>query len=300
MYKGNGVTAEFPLPPETDGSAVFWVPPGGQAVKMKQGEAYTVRDGSVFFSVPPPPNWTVTFSETGPGAAPLAGFGAEPRDVLVIYPDGTFKRLTRDPWELLAETQAELAEVRRIHAEAREAEAAAVAEIRALSASAAGELEGRLLGYGARAEEAVKAAANGAAGELGERLAGQIKGIRNEREAARKELEEVRSHAKSLKEQWLEHRIEANAALSAWRAETQSSQAECKAAAAQVGDIAESAKKAVGEGLERIEDRVKSFAQEAERAQAELRALLDEAAARFPARRGDRGDFIRRPRTPEA
>jgi len=50
LYIGNGVTKEFPLPEGCDGSVVHWIVPDVKTTKMKEGEAYTVHDGIVFFA----------------------------------------------------------------------------------------------------------------------------------------------------------------------------------------------------------------------------------------------------------
>jgi hypothetical protein len=308
MYTGNGVTTEFPLPAGAGGDTVYLVSPAGSAVRMKQGDAYTAGDGAVSFTIPPPVGWVVSFGEeaegfiTGQGSATLAGFGAAPQGLLVIYPDGSFKRLSRDPWELLVSAQAEAEEVRRLHASAREAEARAVAEIRELAAAASGELEGRLLGYGARAEDAIQAAARGAARELSEKLAVQLAEIRMEREAARHDAEEARKLGKELCEQLLSDslkaRAEAEESLAGLRKEMEESETKFYAAMNSFRGIADAAVKSISEGQTRIGEREKALAEEEERVRGELRAMVEEAAANLSiTRRGERGDVIRRRRT---
>jgi hypothetical protein len=303
MYAGNGVTTEFPLPEGNDGTVVYLVSPQGAAVRMKQGDAYEIQNGTAVFSEPPPAGWTVAF-QTGQGPAALAGFGAAPQGLLVIYPDGSFKRLDRDPWELLAEVKVELAGARQMYAETREAEARAVAEIRALEAAAAGNLEGRLLGYGARAEDAINAAVAGAAGELSEKLAGQLREIREEREAAQKQLRETQVYVETLVEEMLkkaaELKTDTDGIANDWREEVEIAQKEARAALLGVREFVEAALKSVGGKIDQAEEQVKSFMQETERARAEFREMLEEAVRRFPAPAGIRGDRIRRTRTESA
>jgi hypothetical protein len=289
MYTGNGITREFPLPEGNDGSEVYLVSPAGAAVRAKQGDAYAVRDGAVVFSIPPPAGWTIAF-QTGPGSTTLAGFGAAPQGLLVIYPDGTIRKLDRDPWELLTEVKAELAEARGLRAEAREAETKAITEIKALAAAASGDLEGRLLGYGARAEDAISAAVNASAASLGETLAVQLREIRNEREAVLRELEESRKYAKTLAEEMLNKllklRMDAEEALSGWRGDIESAKTEIQLAMQAAGTLLTAHKEAVDEKAAQVEGRVKFFVQEEERARAELRAMLDEAARAAAAEAG--------------
>jgi hypothetical protein len=310
MYTGNGITTEFPLPAGTDGSAVYLVSPAGSAVRMKQGDAYAVGDGAVSFTIPPPAGWVVSFGEESPGlvmgqgSATLAGSGGA-RDVLVIYPDGSFKRLSRDPWELLAEVRGEVEDVRRFHAEAREAEKKVLAELSELAAVAAGELEGRLLGYGARAEDAIQAAAKGAAGALSEELAARLAEIRMEREAARHDVEEARKLGRELCEQLLSDslkaRTEAENALAGLCVEMKEFEENFCAAMDSFKKTTNATAESIAEARARIDEREKALADEEERVKGEMRAMLDEAARNiqslFPAaRRGYAGDFIRQRR----
>ena len=158
MYQGNGVTMEFPLPPGADGHTVGLAPPGGAAVKLKEGEAYTVRDGTVYFFTPPPNGATVTF-EAPETAVRSAGGGAAMKGVCtVLYPDGTMREVTQDPWELLEAAAHEREDAKREREAMRALLAKEGAEVRALAAEAKEALRSRLLGYDTRTESAIAAA----------------------------------------------------------------------------------------------------------------------------------------------
>ncbi|GHV47971.1 hypothetical protein FACS1894204_11890 [Synergistales bacterium] len=64
MYTANGVQREFPVPGEFSGFVVL-SPPGGKGFLMKEDQAYTVRDKTVFFYTAPPTGWTVKFDTEG-------------------------------------------------------------------------------------------------------------------------------------------------------------------------------------------------------------------------------------------
>ena len=155
MYQGNGVTTEFPLPPGADGHTVGLVPPGGAVIKLKEGEAYTVRDRTVYFFTPPPNGTTVTF-EAPETAVRSAG---ETKSVCtVLYPDGTMREVARDPWELLEAAAREREEAKREREALRALLAKEGAEVRVLATEAKEALHSRLLNYDARAESAIAAA----------------------------------------------------------------------------------------------------------------------------------------------
>ena len=156
MYQGNGVTTEFPLPPGADGHTVGLAPPGGAAVKLKEGETYTVRDGTVCFFTPPPNGTTVTFEapETAVRSAGVVMKGV----CTVLYPDGTMREVARDPWELLEAAAHEREDAKREREAMRALLAKEGAEVRALAAEAKEALRSRLLGYDTRAESAIAAA----------------------------------------------------------------------------------------------------------------------------------------------
>lgn len=158
MYQGNGITTEFPIPPGADGRTVGLAPPGGAAVKLKENEAYTVRDGTVYFFVPPPNGTTVTF-EVSETAVRSAGTSEGTKGICtVLYPDGTMREVTQDPWELLEAAARERESARQEREALRALLAKEGAEVRALAAEAKETLKGRLLNYDARAEAAIAAA----------------------------------------------------------------------------------------------------------------------------------------------
>lgn len=95
MYVGNGAARKFILPTGKDGSIVVLKLPGGTAIRMKQGESYTVHDGAVYFYVPVPSGVVVSFDDTG---AISGGTG-----FTVIYEDGTMETTEDDPAEYLDE-----------------------------------------------------------------------------------------------------------------------------------------------------------------------------------------------------
>jgi hypothetical protein len=295
MYTANGITTEFPLPEGADGSAVILAPPGGgRTIRIKRDSGYTVQDGAVFFSAPLPRAWTLGFDLE-------EGEFVERNVCTVIYPDGSMKELDRDPWELLVETRAVLAEAKAVHVEAREATVKAVAEIKALAAAAAGDLEGRLLGYSARAEDAIKAAAGGAAGALGDELAGQVREIREARKAAERELEEFQQYAAAMRKDILSEfsklRSTAEEKLRDWYAEIDCIRNEVQAALLKLSNAGETVQKDIAAGITQIDGRVKFLLQEETRSKTELQAAIDEAKQNFPAvLHGNRGDIIRQRR----
>jgi hypothetical protein len=301
MYTANGITTEFPLPEGADGSAVYLVSPGGDAVKMKQGDAYTIRDGTVVFSTPPPKYWPVIFELDEEEGEAVAKKGV----CTIIYPDGSTKELDRDPWELLVETRTVLAEAKAVHAEAWEATAKAVAEIKALAAAAAGDIEGRLLGYSARAEDAIKAAAGGAAGALSEKLAEQIRETREARTETRKTLEGVREIAAEMSQDMktaCAEKLEAadrkaEEYLEKWRSESARIIDAEWGVLKEIEALAKSTKEDIAVGKAQADGRVTFLLQEETRIKTELQAAIDEAKQNFPAvRHGNRGDIIRQRR----
>lgn len=149
------MTTEFPLPPGADGHTVGLAPPGGIAIKLKENEAYTVRDGTVYFFTPPPNGTTVTFEPLEVAARSAGGMKGV---CTVLYPDGTMREVTQDPWELLEAAACEREEAKREREALRALLAQEGAEVRALAAEAKEALKSRLLNYDARAESAIAAA----------------------------------------------------------------------------------------------------------------------------------------------
>jgi uncharacterized membrane protein len=163
MYSANGTTTEFPLPAGVDGSVVTLISPkDGATTRMQQGQAYTVQNGTVLFSTPPPAGWTVAFTAPATSIAKTL--------CTVIYPDGTICELDRDPYELLLAAKEEREAIRKALSEARQEREAATAEVKALAAEAKEALKSRLLNYDAKAEAAIAAAVNASEQETAERI----------------------------------------------------------------------------------------------------------------------------------
>jgi hypothetical protein len=98
LYQGNGITAEFPLPEGADGTKVY-LTAGGKTIRMKEDGSYRIDAGTVVFDIPPPDGTVISFQEDAP--ARVHGV------CVVIYPDGTVKEVTEDPYILLVEAKAE-------------------------------------------------------------------------------------------------------------------------------------------------------------------------------------------------
>jgi hypothetical protein len=157
---------------------VVLISPAGAAVRMKQGDAYTVRDGTVFFTTPPPAGWIVAFEmpetslQTGPGSATLGSV------VLVIYPDGTMRQVEKDPWELLLAAQEDREEAKKLLRDAKSAIEAAERVVHVESEVAKEKLSARLEKYGSLVEDSIKQSAAGARDELRDYLGEQIEEVR--------------------------------------------------------------------------------------------------------------------------
>jgi hypothetical protein len=184
---GNGTTTEFPLPSGKFGSAVWLISPEGTATRMKLGSAYTVLDGTVFFSTPPPEGWVVSFealeNATNTGTV-----------CTVIYPDGTMQKVERDPWELLLSAKNERAEAKKLLRDAQNAIEAAERVVHVESEIAKEKLSARLDKYGTLVEESIKSAASGARDELRDYLGEQIEEVRTKHDEvvnARKKTHEA-------------------------------------------------------------------------------------------------------------
>jgi hypothetical protein len=191
MYEANGVTAEFPLLPLTpegdtpDGSVVVLVSPTGSAVTVSE-ESYTVRDGAVYFNVPPPEGWIVGFDSDL-----LAGPGARPLVCTVVYPDGTLKQLDKDPWELLAEAKTERDEAKKLLRDAQNAIEKTERVIHVESEVAKEKLSARLEKYGSLVEDSIRQAANGTRDELQDWLSRQIEEVRAKHDETMKAREDA-------------------------------------------------------------------------------------------------------------
>lgn len=188
---GNGVTASFPLPEGADGSEVWLSLPGGRSVRMEQGGdgGYTVLDGAVCFSVPPPEGSLVLFERPEEDRI-LNGTGV----CIVAYPDGTLRELASDPWELLERAQRTLDEARAEREALRRQVETEGAAVRALAAEAKAELESRILNYSALVEEAVDKAAASARSSVRRRMDAEL----DELKAARQDVASARAEIRSV------------------------------------------------------------------------------------------------------
>lgn len=189
MYKGNGITKEFPLPAGADGSVVVWRTENG-ARRLMEAEAYVVRDWNVVFEVAPPAGVIVAFE-----AGELAGIRAL-GVCTVIYPDGRVALIAEDPHELLTAAKAERDEARRLLKEAR-----AEAENLEILVHQQGELSkeklsARLEKYGGLVEESIKGAAALARDEVKDYLDKLILEIRNKHKAVVAAHEEIEASVK--------------------------------------------------------------------------------------------------------
>ncbi len=179
MYKGNGETKAFPLPEGADGRAVYLVA-GTRKVRMKEGEGYVERDGSVVFSLAPPVGTEVAFGGEDVGACEIPPASGT---VIVLRADGTMEEIAEDPAILLVEARELLREARRAQRSAVAAEESvriAAAEQKRLAEEA---LSGRLAKYEGLAEEAVKAAASLARDEVNDHVGKLLLEIRNKHRA---------------------------------------------------------------------------------------------------------------------
>ena len=170
MYTGNGAAKEFPLPEGADGSEVWLTPPGGDAVRMEEGAAYTVTNGAglpnaassmssreqgslaVFFVIPPPEGWTVSF-EKPTDAEPMTG------GYVVVYADGTMRTVSGDPAEMLEQAQTMLTAAKAEREALVKTIAAKAVEISVAAEGAKAVMTARLLNNSALAEKAIEAAA---------------------------------------------------------------------------------------------------------------------------------------------
>ena len=155
MYKGNGNTRLFPLPAGADGT-VIWLVAGGRKVRLTEGEAYEVREGSVMLYAAPPVGAEVAFGDEDVLASVVSPAG---NTMLILRSDGTMEYVSEDPAVLLAEARELLRQARLTQKAAVEAEEG-VRVVAAEQKQLADErLSGRLSRYEGLVEESVKSAA---------------------------------------------------------------------------------------------------------------------------------------------
>lgn len=192
MYKGNGVTKAFPLPPGADGSVVALVTESG-AVRMKEGDAYEVVGGSVVFGVAPPEGVAVTFAVPD-GSAVASGF------CTVIYADGRTLEVSKDPAELLVQALGMFDESKKAlrRAEASEERAGKLFPVEVEKAKK--ELELLLLDYKAEVRRSIEGAVAATQEGQGDLIAKNLLEIRNKHKAVMAAHAEVEELAKYTEE----------------------------------------------------------------------------------------------------
>ena len=179
------------MPAGADGDTVVLVSPTGAAIKLSE-ENYTVQNGTVFFHTPPPAGWVVAFKMPSDAVALSV--------CMVIYPDGTLKELSQDPWELLTRAQAERDEARKLLKDAKNAIETAERVVHVESEIAKEKLSARLEKYGSLVEDSIQQAANGARDELRAYLAELIEEVRIKHSEARKARDDAFQAAQAAEE----------------------------------------------------------------------------------------------------
>ena len=175
MYKANGVTKVFPLPVGADGRVVALSMESG-VVRMQEGDAYAVVDGSVVFSVAPPEGVTVVFDVQG-NSAPMQGV------CTVVYPDGRLRVVAQDPYELLLASTAERDAAQKLLREALGAHERAEHLVYTEAQMAKDKMQIGLIGYSTQAEAAIQNAAVSAKEELTDQFSKNLLEIRNKHKA---------------------------------------------------------------------------------------------------------------------
>lgn len=191
MYTGNGVTTEFPLSGGASGGEVWMTPPGGDAIRMEKGTAYTVSGGAVFFNVPPPSGWTVSFEKPEETATMTGGY-------VVVYADGTMRTVSGDPAEMLEQAQTMLTAAKAERETLTRLVAAKTAEISLLAETAKTTMNNRLLNNSALAEKAIKAAAAAVKQDVLKETAEAFEELRDGQQKILIAQEEIRAARKAV------------------------------------------------------------------------------------------------------
>jgi hypothetical protein len=242
MYKGNGTTKAFPLPEGEDGRTVYLLA-GGKKVRMAEGAAYEVKEGSAVFAAAPPVGAEVCFSgEEGAGAEVPAGSGV----VLVLRSDGTMEEVSENPADLLVEARERMREARAMLKEAARAreDARAVGEEQRRIGEAA--FSGRLAKYEGLAEESVKSAAMMARDDIKDALKSNLLEMRNKHKATVEAHATVEELLKSAKRELSELAEEALSRVEEKRAQTLAALAEARSLAAETRELKDVAGDAAG------------------------------------------------------
>lgn len=202
MYAGNGKTKEFPLPDGADGSVVLLTASGCAPVRLSDDE-YRVERGIAVLRVAPPAGVTVSFGFDDDTSGAVTD-GA----CVVVYPDGSVKTMIGDPLDVLERCRAMLDDAARERRECLKIRA----EVSALADEAREELKTRLLSFGARAEDAVGAAAAAARDDICLRIKDEIAELRvtaDELRTARKDaVNSARAAAEAADRAAAECRVE--------------------------------------------------------------------------------------------
>jgi hypothetical protein len=164
------------LPAGVDGSLVVLISPDSSVKYRVSSDAYTVADGNVVFYTPPPTEWIVSFE--------LPGEVVVPSVCTVIYPDGTLKQLSQDPYELLVLAQTERDEAKKLLKEAKNVVEVAERVVHVESEVAKEKLSARLDKYGTLVDESIRQAASAARDELRDYLGEMIEEVRTKHQEA--------------------------------------------------------------------------------------------------------------------
>ena len=197
MYKGNGATMAFPLPPGEDGRSVYWMTEH-TATAMKEGEAYRVEGGCVVFETAPPVGVTVAFS----GADIPTPFRAA-NVCTVIYPDGRVAEITEDPVALLAAAKIEYDKAKRLLKEAMAENERAEIAARNYAELAKEKLSSRLDKYAELVDDSVKQAAALARDEVNDHIDKKLVEIRKKHRETMSARGEIAAIVEGARESFL-------------------------------------------------------------------------------------------------
>jgi hypothetical protein len=279
-YVGNGITREFPLPEGADGENVYLLL-DGLIIPMNK-ESYAIQNGAAVFSIPPPNGSIVAFEPP----AGNADAGAAPY-CYVIYPDGTMKKVSQDPYELLIEAKAERDEAKKLLRQAAETLEKTERVVHVESEIAKEKLTARLEKYSTLVEDSIKGVGDAAKTEVENSLDKKMIEFRNKHksiqniharaEAILTEAREAATQAAALAAQEVEEKcrraIEAADEMRALKIELQTLRDEAGNAAASSG--ANAAREA-GAYTQAVIEEIRSLKAIVE---GEVRAVVEKARA---------------------
>ncbi|GHV34429.1 hypothetical protein FACS1894187_04960 [Synergistales bacterium] len=294
MYTADGLTREFPAPREFAGFVVL-SPPGGKGFLMKQDQAYTVRQGTVFFYIAPPDGWSVRFDTEGVEA--MAGV------CTVIYSDGNMKTVERDPWELLVTARGVLSDARKTKSDIEAAAEAAKIAVNEKVVQVNAELEARMSDERTAVERRVTGAADSLEERANKRFGdsfAEIKKAAADAENISRSAAEIVLSAKGDIENAIsgaEERM--GKELSRQAQSVMDVQKEIYALCEDAMKSADRAEKAAdeagAEAARNVDTLQAAYLREIEQRAAEINAMFDEFTARLSAlRQGDRNNIVRR------